>query len=58
MYGKNVDKAIKSLKNKHRLVRIYRYKNYALNKLGRKVALKLKKDFQDKRYKDLIKILM
>ncbi|NYB26634.1 MAG: hypothetical protein HVN34_04765 [Methanobacteriaceae archaeon] len=57
-YGKNVDKSLKRLISKHRLVGIYRNKNYRLNKLGRKVAQRLKEDFRDERYEDLSKILM
>lgn len=53
-----MDKSLKRLISKHRLVGIYRNKNYRLNKLGRKVAQRLKEDFRDERYEDLSKILM
>jgi len=51
-YGKNVDKAIKSLLNKGLMYR-YRNKNYGLTEIGILAAHKLVEDFRDARYNDL-----
>lgn len=56
-YGKKVDKAIDSLKSKG-LLFPYRHKNYGLSSLGVLVAQELVKQFQNKKYKDLNKIMM
>lgn len=56
-YGKNVDKALKSLKSKG-YVYDYRHKNYGLSPLGKKVAERIYDDFMKDRYKDLRQILM
>ena len=56
-YNKEIDKALKSLIIKKKLIRRYRKDNYALNPLGLKVAHSLKREFLKDRYNDLNKIL-
>lgn len=57
-YSKDINKAIKSLINKKKLIRRYRNNNYALNSLCLKVAQSIKKDYFDEMYSDLSRILI
>jgi len=52
---KDIQKGKKAINNlvKKGIIRKYRHKNYALDKIGVIIANKLKKSYQDESYKDI-----